>query len=84
MAVWAWRYRQCVPCPCSLTVVVVDGKVYTNDLPFWLSLVKSGETYRIVYGIAKVFFEGDINSGSRDYKQVAKTLGPIKAEIWKE
>ena len=50
-----------------LMVVVVDGKVYTNDLPFWLSLVKSGQTYRVVYGIFKTFLATDRFHRSTEY-----------------
>jgi hypothetical protein len=29
--------------------VLIDGKVYTDDSPFWLSKVKSERSYRVVY-----------------------------------
>jgi hypothetical protein len=38
------------PCANSSRAVLVDGKVYKDDTPFWLSLVKSKEFYPIVYG----------------------------------
>jgi len=32
-------------------VVEVNNTVYTDDLPFWLGLIKSGKTYEVIYGI---------------------------------
>ena len=49
-----------------VTVVIVDGKAYMDDLPFWLSLVKSGETHRIVCGSAKIYSGADIYNSVGD------------------
>ena len=32
-------------------VVLIDGHVHTDDIPFWLSLMQSDKQYHIVYGI---------------------------------
>ena len=31
--------------------VLVNGEVYNNDIPFWLSIIKTGKSYYVVYGM---------------------------------